>query len=73
MYNDCVITFKTKKLKSNFVFYIVLQKVAGKLLRMFPSEKITEAIVRRECSSYGGGGEDIVSLIKHTYYYGQKI
>lgn len=40
---------------------------------MFPSEKITEAIVKRECSSYGGGGEDIVSLIKHTYYYGQKI
>lgn len=30
---------------------------------MFPSEKITEAIVKRECSSYGGGGEDIVSLI----------
>uniref|UniRef100_K1PIC0 Putative E3 ubiquitin-protein ligase HERC2 n=1 Tax=Magallana gigas TaxID=29159 RepID=K1PIC0_MAGGI len=39
-------------------------KVAGKLLRMFPSEKITEAIVRRECSSYGGGGEDINQIRK---------
>lgn len=69
MYNDCVITFRTKMLKSKFVFRIVLQNVAGKLLTKFPSEKITETIVRRECSSYGGGGEDIVSLIKYTYYY----
>lgn len=38
--------------------------VAGKLLRMFPSEKITESIVRRECSMYGGGGEDINQICK---------
>lgn len=69
MYNDCVIIFKIKKLKFNFVFYIVLQKVVGKFFRMFFSEKIIEVIVRCECLSYGGGGEDIVSLIKYIYYY----
>uniref|UniRef100_A0A8W8LGG7 MIB/HERC2 domain-containing protein n=1 Tax=Magallana gigas TaxID=29159 RepID=A0A8W8LGG7_MAGGI len=31
---------------------------------MFPSEKITETIVRRECSMYGGGGEDINQICK---------
>lgn len=68
MYNDCVIIFKIKRLKFNFVFYIVLQNVVGKFFRMFFSEKIIEVIVRCECLSYGEVGEDVVSFIKYIYY-----